>query len=125
MARSFIDYRKDKNGRKVGIQTAFAHTEGVSLQVTRSIGDRKGARSVISTPDISRFSIKKGSINRIIVANGGLFDVFSVDTVSKLASRKKNPRNAAKYLATKAKRTRLYKGAPIDDITVVVLDICF
>mmetsp|Transcript_12023 Transcript_12023/g.15592 ORF Transcript_12023/g.15592 Transcript_12023/m.15592 type:complete len:276 (-) Transcript_12023:627-1454(-) len=120
---SFIGHRKNNLGAEVGKPVIFAHTNGLSLQISRSIGDRLAARSIIATPEIREFSLKKGQNYRIILASDGLFDVFTNEQVSKLAWKRRDPRKAAKMLASRAKSRRVLKGLSTDDITAVVLEI--
>mmetsp|Transcript_33272 Transcript_33272/g.40837 ORF Transcript_33272/g.40837 Transcript_33272/m.40837 type:complete len:473 (-) Transcript_33272:123-1541(-) len=121
---SFIGKRVNENGQEVGNNCIFAHTGGVSLEVTRSIGDKYAARSVISTPELKTFTFDKREGVRLILASDGLFDVFDNKAVAKIASKISDPRKAAKKLASRAKKLRLYGGKGMDDITVVIVDVC-
>lgn len=120
---SFIGYRTSKNGKQSGSPVIFAHTNGVSLQISRSIGDKHGARSIIPTPEIYHFNVNKNEQSRIVLGSDGLFDSLDATFIAKSVNRMNDPRKAAKYLAAKAKEKMVYGGKSVDDITVVVLDI--
>jgi len=121
-SHSFIG-RRTHNGVATGPRCVFAHTGGVSLQVTRSIGDPYAARSVISTPEVVSFSVPRGEYARFVLGSDGLFDIFSCQDVAKFVSSYKDPSRAAKKLAVQAKQKRLYAGMSLDDITVLVIDL--
>eukprot|EP00511_Aplanochytrium_stocchinoi_P007229 CAMPEP_0204823420 /NCGR_PEP_ID=MMETSP1346-20131115/1469_1 /ASSEMBLY_ACC=CAM_ASM_000771 /TAXON_ID=215587 /ORGANISM="Aplanochytrium stocchinoi, Strain GSBS06" /LENGTH=359 /DNA_ID=CAMNT_0051950047 /DNA_START=108 /DNA_END=1187 /DNA_ORIENTATION=+ len=122
-AHSFVGRRTGNDGQVVGNDVIFAHTNGLSLQITRSIGDKNAARSIIATPEIRNFILKKNESSRLILASDGLFDVYDCKDIARLVAKTSNPRKAAKLLSSKAKNRRLYSGKSIDDITVVVLDL--
>lgn len=121
-AHSFVEQRQI-NGRYVGPRCVFSHTGGVSLQVTRSIGDAYAARSVIPNPDITNFSLEKDKYARIVLGSDGVFDVMSSTDVAKFVSKMSNPTKAASKLAHHCRQKRLYSGMASDDITVQVIDV--
>ena len=120
---SFIERRKDPQGNEFGSPCIFAHDGGISLQITRSIGDRDAARSVIATPEINDFDLGQGEYSRIVVASDGVFDAVSSAAVAKFVSKHKDPQRAALKLVKYAKEKRLYSGKGIDDITAIVFDL--
>jgi len=121
-AHSFVEQRMI-HGSPVGPRCVFSHTGGVSLQVTRSIGDAYAARSVIPNPDISTFSVGAGRFARIVMGSDGMFDVMGSVDIAKFISKTSDPQKAAQKLAQHCKQKRLYSGMATDDITVMVVDI--
>ncbi|GBG34060.1 Protein phosphatase 1L [Hondaea fermentalgiana] len=119
---SFIG-RRHLNGVPVGPAVVFSHSGGVSLQVTRSIGDTYAARSVIAEPDIVSFSIPRGEYARFVLASDGIFEVLDTQDVARFVAKIGSPAKAAAKLAAHAKQKRLYGGMAPDDITAVVVDI--
>jgi len=84
-ASSFVG-RRELNGRESGPLVVFAHSGGVSLQVSRSIGDVLAARSVICDPEITRHHVKKNAFTRIIAASDGLWDVYTSEAAAKMVA---------------------------------------
>mmetsp|Transcript_20739 Transcript_20739/g.36254 ORF Transcript_20739/g.36254 Transcript_20739/m.36254 type:complete len:468 (-) Transcript_20739:285-1688(-) len=115
--------RRQLNGTPVGPEVIFSHSGGVSLQVTRSIGDTYAARSVIADPDIVSFTIPKGEYARFVLASDGIFEVLGTQEVARFVSKISSPSKAAAKLAAHAKQKRLYGGMAPDDITAIVVDI--
>lgn len=120
---SFIEQRKDHQGNAFGTPCIFAHDGGISLQITRSIGDRDAARSVIATPEIKDIELEHSVYARIVLASDGVFDAVSSAAVAKFVRKYKDPQRAALKLVKYAKEKRLYSGKGIDDITAIVFDI--
>jgi len=114
--------RREINGRVAGPRVIFAHTGGVSLQVSRSIGDSLAARSVIPHPEITSFKAPVDGYARFILASDGLWDVVSSKEVGRLVRSTRDPQRASTKLATAAKTRRLNQGRSMDDITVIVVD---
>lgn len=121
-AHSFIG-RRQLNGHPSGPQVVYGHTGGISLQVTRSIGDAYGPRSVIPDPEIAELEVPRGEFCRFVLASDGVFEVLSAADVTKFVNRIAHPGKAAKNLAVHAKQKRLYGGHAADDITVIVVDM--
>jgi serine/threonine protein phosphatase PrpC len=121
-AHSFVEQRF-LNGQPVGPRCIFSHSGGVSLQVTRSIGDAYAARSVTSEPDIVSFSIPRGEHTRFVLGSDGIFEVLTEMDCANFISRISSAGKAASKLASHVKQKRLYGGFSADDITVIVLDI--
>lgn len=121
-AHSFVE-RRTANGQPVGPNCVFSHTGGVSLQVTRSIGDAYAARSIISQPDICHFSIPEDEYSRFILGSDGLFECISIEEIAKFVSKIQNPEKAASKLANVASNKRLYSGMSTDDITIMIIDV--
>lgn len=121
-AHSFVD-RRTFNGKPAGPRCVFSHTGGVSLQVTRSIGDAYAARSVIARPDVCTFQVPGNEYARFVLASDGVFEAMDDLEVAKFVSRISNPTKAAQKLSAQAKQKRLYSGMGVDDITCIVVDI--
>eukprot|EP01041_Mallomonas_annulata_P008097 gene8097-16615_t len=96
---------------------------GLSLNMTRSIGDRYGPRSCISTPDITSITIESDRHARFIIASDGIWDVLSVEEVQAYAMQIKNPQKLSYKIALSAWLTRMNRNIRLDDITVQVIDV--
>lgn len=121
-ASSFIAKRR-VDGAAAGPKCIFAHSGGVSLQISRSIGDCYGPRSVISEPEIITLRASAEQSARFIIASDGVWDVMSTDDAAKCVEAYSDPVKAAAKLCTVSKSKRLYGGRSSDDITAVVIDI--
>eukprot|EP01041_Mallomonas_annulata_P001062 gene1062-2080_t len=96
---------------------------GISLTMTRSIGDRYGPRSCFPVPDISATTIPANQFARFVLASDGFWDVFTNDDTERIALSKRNPQKAALKLAQMAFHRRMNHGMRFDDITVMVVDV--
>jgi len=122
-AHSFVSKRQLPTGEFTGENCIFSYSGGISLQVTRSIGDTLAARSVIPDPEIVEFSIRKEEKPcRLILFSDGVSDACSFGEIAKMSKKIPKARKIAKKIASHAKRVRLYSGQTIDDITVVAID---
>ncbi len=119
---SFCAQREIK-GVPYGPTCVFSHSGGVSLQISRSVGDIYGPRSVIPDPDFTEFEYSSSEYTRFVLASDGLFDVLPSREVAKFVSRHANPKVAASKLAAYAKQKRFHVGVCQDDITVIVVDV--
>ena len=115
--------KREIHGREAGPLVVFAHSGGVSLQVSRSIGDALAARSVLPDPEIATFDIPKGTYTRFVAASDGLWDVYTSEAVGKMIYEIADPAVAARKLTLAAKAKRTQTGRTIDDITVVIFDL--
>jgi serine/threonine protein phosphatase PrpC len=121
-AGSFVG-RREIHGREAGPLVVFAHSGGVSLQVSRSIGDALAARSVLPDPEIRTFELPRGARTRFITASDGLWDVYTSEAAGRLIMDVEDPAMAARKLALAARSKRTQTGRTIDDITVIVFDM--
>jgi len=121
-AGSFIG-RREINGREAGPLVVFAHSGGVSLQVSRSIGDALAARSVLPDPEICTVQLPKDAYARFVVASDGLWDVYSTEAACRMVMDIPDPAVAARKLSLAARSKRTQMGRTIDDITVIVFDV--
>lgn len=106
---------------QMGPEVIFNETTGVSLMVTRTLGDCLGPTACISDPDVFSMVVPEGC--RVILASDGLWDVFDNQQVAAFVQKTRDPRKAAVTLAQRAKKRRLYGGMSMDDISVLVVDI--
>eukprot|EP01041_Mallomonas_annulata_P003717 gene3717-7384_t len=124
---SFIQKRNDESYKSVGLDTeiplAVFSRFGVSLTMTRSIGDRYGARSCVCVPDISALTLAPNEYARFVLASDGLWDVVSVEAVQTVVMGSRDPSQIARKLALMAWHKRVSKSIRMDDITVLVVDI--
>ncbi len=72
---SFVGYFEDITGRTLSHDRVYSST-GESLNMTRSIGDKTAARSVIGTPSIRDYFFKEHCSARIVFASDGVWEVF-------------------------------------------------
>jgi serine/threonine protein phosphatase PrpC len=121
-ASSYVG-RREINGREAGPLVVFAHSGGVSLQVSRSIGDALAARSVLPHPEITTTKIPLDARVRFIVGTDGLWDVYSSEGAAKLVMDVADTSMAARKLALAARSKRTQTGKTVDDISVIVLDL--
>lgn len=121
-SESFIARRSNTKGEKVGPE-AIMGRYGLSIMMTRSIGDRYGPRCVSAEPDVSVVCIPDESFARFVTASDGVWDTLSNKQVRKIVKRIRDPNLAARKVAEHANRRRLAEGRYADDISVVVVDV--
>eukprot|EP01042_Synura_sphagnicola_P000651 gene651-720_t len=96
---------------------------GVSLTMTRSVGDRTGPRSCISQPDVTAVTLAPQQHGRFVLASDGLWDVLTVEQAMMIALRAPDPLQASYRLAYMAYSKRIRTRMRLDDIAVVVVDV--
>ncbi len=119
---SFVGYFEDLSGNVVSQDRIFA-TSGDSLNMTRSLGDRSAARSIIATPSFSDAIVPDGSCARMVICSDGVWDNLTTDEVVKLARPREDIVECAHLLSEFATRTSNQAMKVLDDITVIVVDI--
>ena len=107
----------------IGPLAVFNGNNGVSLTMTRSIGDRDGPSSSIPIPDMSAITIPSKQFARFILASDGLWDVMSIQEVEQEIWKFKDIHFLAEYLSNIALDKRIERKMRIDDITVIIIDI--
>lgn len=95
----------------------------LSINMTRSIGDKYGPRCVVPIPEISVVNISDETFARFVTASDGVWDVMNNDDVKKFAFRYASPEMAAMQIADEAQRLRFTSRKHMDDISVIVIDI--
>jgi len=131
--RSYVGHLVNQTGHAVGPLRVIKIIPGASgtmsdavalgVAMSRSIGDRDGPRSCISTPDIVDARINKYDAARIIVASDGVWDVFNQEGVHAVASLAFASQRAANDLVIAARAGRHFHHLHADDITAIVLDV--
>lgn len=121
--QSFIGQRALVGAEHIKGPLAVMGRFGISLNMTRSIGDRYGPRSCICQPDISACTVLAEQYARFVIGSDGLWDVVTVEDCEKEIFRHKDPVSCANHLALKAWRARKANNMRLDDITVTVFDI--
>lgn len=123
--RSFIDTRGKigADGKKIQGPLAVFSRTGVSICMTRSIGDRFGPRSCLWLPDVSAITISKTEHGRFVIGSDGIWDVVTLDQAKDMAMQFKDPQKAAESLAQRASFLRTQKKMRKDDITVICVDV--
>lgn len=119
---SFVARRKNAKDEESG-PTALFSRHGVSIMMTRSIGDRNAARSCMCTPEVTKYTLPAGQHARIVIASDGLLDVMSNVKIYALIQGIADPIVASEKLVRYASELRRSRGIRIDDITCIVLDI--
>mmetsp|Transcript_24848 Transcript_24848/g.48619 ORF Transcript_24848/g.48619 Transcript_24848/m.48619 type:complete len:361 (-) Transcript_24848:284-1366(-) len=124
---TFVSRRIDKRGNAVGAWAVFSEEpkhKGLSLNMTRSIGDKHCSSAVIADPEFTTFRIPKHEKARLVVASDGIWKVLEYKSVRKVMSKSVTPMEAANALAAKAlRRTERAYHLTRDDITVMIIDI--
>jgi len=123
---AYISRRIDEQNQAVGPWAIFKEKpkhKGMSLNMTRSIGDLHCSQAIIARPEIVTLTTPKFETTRIVLASDGLWNALSNIAVQRVLNKSADPIEAAKLLARKARRRtdtrRLYK----DDITVIVIEL--
>ena len=118
--KSFIDFRR--SGGIVGPEAIFSRYN-LSINMTRSIGDKYAARCVIPLPEVTALTISRDEFARFIIASDGVWDVLSPEQVGELGCRAHLRDEAAMVVAEEARRIRLLRRMRMDDISVIVIDV--
>jgi hypothetical protein len=118
---SMIACRKTPSGIN-GPEALFGRFN-ISVSMTRSIGGRYGPRCCFALPDVYALDISFNQYVRCVLASDGLWDVVSLNSVSKILNKYHIPAEAAKALTKKAYKERDKKKLRLDDITVIVVDL--
>jgi hypothetical protein len=118
---SFIGRRATKGGKE-GPPALFSR-HNISITMTRSLGDRNAARCCVCTPEVSAITIPRGEFVRLVLASDGLWDVLKTQQLLAPVRKIIDTQEAAKELATYARKLRENAHIRIDDITCVVVDI--
>jgi serine/threonine protein phosphatase PrpC len=117
---SFIARRTQ--GSIIGPEAIFSRYN-LSINMTRSMGDKYGPRSVIAVPDISVLTIPVGQFARFILCSDGVWDVVTTDEMRVLALDYENVSETAVTLCYDAQARRINRRMRMDDITVIVVDV--
>jgi serine/threonine protein phosphatase PrpC len=119
---SFIDFRRSEDGLTVGPKALFGRY-GLSIMMSRSIGDRHIARSCVYNPEIMSVDIAPDEYCRLILASDGLWDVVDIGKAFSMAFSVADPIEASLKCAIKARQRRQAINMRLDDITCIIIDI--
>lgn len=120
---SFVGtFRLTENGRCSPLQL-FSGSGGGCTAMTRSIGDKGKARSLISTPQLKKWVIEPGRFVQFILATDGVWDVVQNQCAAQLSAKHSDPFSISKTIAGQALEARLAKCLRQDDITVMTVDL--
>ena len=119
---SFIARRALPNGNAVGPEAVFGRYN-MSINMTRSIGDRFGPRSVVAVPDVTAITIPKDQFARFVLCSDGVWDVMDTEEMRNKAFDYFGPEEMAVTLAYEAQTRRINRRMRRDDISVVVVDV--
>ena len=120
---SFVGYFKSDSGNAISKPRMFS-SSGMSHGMSRSIGDRGSARAVVATPDVKTVTVPANGAVRIVACSDGVWDCYSSEKAVQAIRRfPKLSRGAAKRMCVFAREKRQYTGIPMDDISVVVVDV--
>lgn len=120
---SFIAPRVSSNSpEKMGPLALFGRY-GTSILMTRSLGDKYGARSCVNCPEITSVDIASTERARFVLGSDGMWDVMTPKEALRKASGVRDPLKAAEGLAVHARASRRARRMRMDDITCLVIDL--
>ena len=108
--------------RTLGQEAIFSRYN-VSINMTRTIGDKFGPRCCISQPEVSSVVLAPEDSARIVIASDGVWDVMTNAQVGALVFSSISPRAAARRISNAAASLRDKYDMRPDDISVVVVDV--
>jgi serine/threonine protein phosphatase PrpC len=120
--RTVVAKRRNKHGEERGPDVLFGQYE-MSINMTRSLGDRYGPRSCVALPDVTTMMIEGKRRARIVLGSDGLWDALSVEDVQALVFSSPCPSAVAELLSSGAVIERKNRGKRNDDVSVIVVDI--
>ena len=120
--KSFIARRSLANGDAVGPEAVFGRYN-MSINMTRSIGDRWGPRSVVAVPDVTAITIPRDQFARFILCSDGVWDVMVTEEMRLKAFDCFSPEEMAVTTAYEAQNRRITRRMRQDDISVIVVDL--
>lgn len=95
----------------------------VSLNMTRSVGDKYGPRCCLAVPEVTGTVVTRALPVRVVLASDGLWDVMSSDDVRQLVFLHSDPNVVAKLLVDHSAVKRRRQGLRADDISALVVDV--
>ena len=119
---TLVQPRKNAAGEKVG-PVALTSRQGVSIMMTRSIGDRNAARTCVCVPDFYKIIIPKGEYARVLLGSDGMWDVMPNTMAASYSLKQKELQQASQFVVYRARELREEAPMRIDDITCIVIDI--
>lgn len=117
---SYIDFRKA--GTLYGAEAIFSRYN-LSINMTRSIGDKYAARSVIPIPEITVVTVLPNQFARFVLGSDGIWDVISIEEVRAMVFSSSLSEEVSVMIADEAFRRRIKRQMRMDDISVVVVDV--
>lgn len=96
---------------------------GISVMMTRSLGDKFGPRCCVNCPEITAVDIGIEDRARFVLGSDGLWDVVSLGEAKALVGDMSDPLEAAEALAERARTIRRTRKIRLDDITCLVVDV--
>lgn len=118
---SFIGVRRSKAGQ-AGPEAVFGRYN-LSINMTRSLGDKFGPRCVVAVPEVSVVNVANNTFARFVIASDGVWDVLSNAFVKTLVFRYRHPGMVASKIAEAALLQRNIRHMRVDDISVIVIDV--
>eukprot|EP00511_Aplanochytrium_stocchinoi_P002524 CAMPEP_0204826674 /NCGR_PEP_ID=MMETSP1346-20131115/4303_1 /ASSEMBLY_ACC=CAM_ASM_000771 /TAXON_ID=215587 /ORGANISM="Aplanochytrium stocchinoi, Strain GSBS06" /LENGTH=431 /DNA_ID=CAMNT_0051954781 /DNA_START=417 /DNA_END=1712 /DNA_ORIENTATION=+ len=120
--KSYIGQRS-YNGQPRGPHVLFSYSNGISLQISRTLGDPLAARSATAEPEIAYCDISDGQHYRFVLASDGVWDVFTPKEIANILKKYPDPQHAGQAISYQAKNKRMGKGLNNDDITTIVIEV--
>lgn len=117
---SFVDFRRI--GKFVGPEAIFSRYN-LSINMTRSIGDKYAARCVIPIPDVSCITIPPHQFARFILCSDGVWDVMEIEEIKNMAFSSPRSEEISLMIAEEARLRRIKKRIRMDDISVITVDV--
>jgi serine/threonine protein phosphatase PrpC len=117
---SFVDFRKVGNYK--GPEAIFSRYN-LSINMTRSIGDKYAARCVVPIPDISVVTIRPNEFARFVICSDGVWDVMDMADLLRMAFAARAAEEMSMRIALEAQARRVSRRVRMDDISVIVVDV--
>lgn len=120
---SCIGKRRNRFGVEAGPDVLFGRFD-VSINMTRSVGDKYGPRSCIAAPEVTYLAVDSRSSARVVIASDGLWDVVSVERARQFVFSDAKVDAVAVRLCAAAVEARRERKVRADDVGVIVVEIC-
>ena len=78
---------------------------------------------MVATPDVKTVTVPANGAVRIVACSDGVWDCYSSEKAVQAIRRFQTVEGAAKRMCVFAREKRQYTGIPMDDISVVVVDV--
>lgn len=119
---SFLGNRATPEGDGNGPEAIFGRFN-VSINMTRTIGDKYGPRCCIAVPEVTLAVVSFRDRVRLVIASDGVWDVLSEKNIQPVVLSDSDLSDAAEQICTAARDTRQTLGLRMDDISAIVVEI--
>ena len=94
-----------------------------STNLSRSIGDRWGPRSVVAVPDVTAITIHSDQFARFVLCSDGVCSVLTPEEMRRLAFSSISAEETSLLISEHARSRRISRRLTNDDISVIVVDV--